>query len=157
MAPLFFSDLAPPGQVAAGLLHSDLAPPAGLDGGMSATRREGSGAGGMSGWIVGYSRSSSAYLWGRDGVEVGAVRRDPLGLPAGGARGPGAGPQVRRAPPYGAAGDRLAVAAGPQEAGAAGAGAGGRSRVDRRDAARGPRGAAQAAAYRSAGLRAAAR
>ena len=118
MAPLFASDLAPPRAVRGAEFSFDLAPPAGS--GCGSLRHAGPvpGCGEcFRGLLI--TSGVCPFGWGRDGVEGGAVRRDPLGLPAGGAGGAGAGPQVRRAPPYGAPGDRLAVAAGPQEAGAA--------------------------------------
>ena len=69
--------------------------------------------------------------WGRDGVEEsGAVRGYPLRLAAQPDVDPVAGPQVLRTPPHGAAGDRLAAAAGAEDAGAGGAGARGGDRVD---------------------------
>src|SRR6266571_8269961 len=114
-----------PGAVAAGLLHSDLAPPARLGRRIFRHAGEVPGQAGCLGGLLVTSGCRPLTVWGRDGVEGGAVRRDPLGLPAGGVRRPGAGPQVRRAPADGAAGDRLAAAAGPQAAGAGGAGAGG--------------------------------
>src|SRR6266566_7172855 len=116
-----------PGAVAAGLLHSDLAPPARLGRRIFRHAGEVPGQAGCLGGLLVTSGCRPLTVWGRDGVEGGAVRRDPLGLPAGGVRRP---------------------AAGPQAAGAGGAGAGGGRRVDRCDAARGPGGAAQAAAHR---------
>src|SRR5699024_11133318 len=91
----------------------------------------------------------------RDGeVEDGVVRGDPAGPAQGGRVDPRVGGPVFGSSPHGAGGVSVAGAASAESTGQAGTGTGPGEAVDRRHAARGPAGAAQAAAYREAGAHA---
>src|SRR6266852_1335693 len=112
MAPLFSFDLAPPGGGRSGWCSTLIWPrPRGIGRRVAAAVTGRMGRPGGS-WIA--SRVSLSFVRGRDGAEEsGVVRGDPLRLAAQPDVGAGAVSQVRRAPPDGAPGDRVAGPAGP--------------------------------------------